>query len=233
MISAIIVAAGNGMRMKNSLRKQYLLLAGRPILAHTLLAFDACSLIENIILVVPKEDFNYCNENVLSSITLRNNVTLISGGAKRQDSVYNGLLAIDNKSANIVVIHDGVRPFVSPEQLTACIIGAKKYGACILGIPVDSTLKQINNSGYVDKTIERDTIWLAQTPQAFQHSLLIKAYDKARQEDFSGTDDAMLVERLGGSVKVISGSKHNIKITTREDLELARAILENEDRATH
>ncbi|MDA3821075.1 MAG: 2-C-methyl-D-erythritol 4-phosphate cytidylyltransferase [Bacteroidales bacterium] len=233
MISAIIVAAGKGMRMKNSLRKQYLLLAGRPILAHTLLAFDACSLIENIILVVPKEDFNYCNKNVLSSITLRNNVTLISGGAKRQDSVYNGLLSIDNKSANIVVIHDGVRPLVSPEQLTACIIGAKKYGACILGIPVDSTLKQINNSGYVDKTIERDTIWLAQTPQAFQHSLLIKAYDKARQEDFSGTDDAMLVERLGGSVKVISGSKHNIKITIREDLELARAILENEDRVTH
>ena len=233
MISAIIMAAGKGMRMKNSLRKQYLLLAGRPVLAHTLLAFDACSLIENIILVIPKDDFDYCNENVLSSITLRNNVTLISGGAKRQDSVYNGLLAIDNKSANIVVIHDGVRPLVSPEQLTACIIGAKKYGACILGIPVDSTLKQINNLGYVDKTIERDTIWLAQTPQAFQHSLLIKAYDKARQEDFSGTDDAMLVERLGGSVKVISGSKHNIKITTREDLELARAILENEDRVTH
>jgi len=233
MISAIIVAAGKGTRMKNSLRKQYLLLAGRPVLAHTLLVFDACSLIENIILVVPKEDFNYCDENVLSLITLRNNVTLISGGAKRQDSVYNGLLAIDNKSANIVVIHDGVRPFVSPEQLNACVIGAKKYGACILGIPVDSTLKQINNSGYVDKTIERDTIWLAQTPQAFQHSLLIKAYDKARQEDFSGTDDAMLVERLGGSVKVISGSKHNIKITTREDLELARAILENEDRVTH
>lgn len=232
MISAIIVAAGKGMRMKNSLRKQYLLLAGRPILAHTLLVFDTCSLIENIILVVPKDDFDYCNENVLSSITLRNNVTLISGGAKRQDSVYNGLLAIDNKSANIVVIHDGVRPIVSPEQLTACIIGAKKYGACILGIPVDSTLKQINNSGYVDKTIERDTIWLAQTPQAFQHSLLIKAYDKARQEDFSGTDDAMLVERLGGSVKVVSGSKHNIKITTREDLELAKAILKNEDRVT-
>jgi len=232
MISAIIVAAGKGMRMKNSLRKQYLLLAGRPILAHTLLAFDACSLIENIILVVPKEDFDYCNENVLSSITLRNNVTLISGGAKRQDSVYNGLLAIDNKSANIVVIHDGVRPFVSPEQLTACVIGAKQYGACILGIPADSTLKRVNNSGYVDKTIERDTIWLAQTPQAFQQSLLIKAYDKARQEDFSGTDDAMLVERLGGSVKVISGSKHNIKITTREDLELAKAILENEDRVT-
>ncbi|MBW2568901.1 MAG: 2-C-methyl-D-erythritol 4-phosphate cytidylyltransferase [Deltaproteobacteria bacterium] len=226
MISAIIVAAGKGMRMKNSLRKQYLLLAGRPVLAHTLLVIDACSLIENIILVVPKDDFDYCNENVLSPITLKNNVTLIPGGAERQDSVYNGLMAVDSKSANIIVIHDGVRPLVSSEQLTACIIGAKEYGACILGIPVDSTLKQVDNSGYVDKTIERDPIWLAQTPQAFQYSLLIKAHDKARQEDFSGTDDALLVERLGVNVKVISGSKHNIKITTREDLELAKAILE-------
>ncbi len=210
--------------MKNSLRKQYLLLAGRPILAHTLLVFDACSLIENIILVVPKEDFDYCNKNILSSITLGNNITLVPGGAKRQDSVYNGLLAVDGKSASIVVIHDGVRPFVSPEQLTACIVGAKECGACILGISADSTLKQVNNSGYVDKTIKRDTIWLAQTPQAFQYNLLIKAHDKARQEDFSGTDDALLVERLGGNVKVISGSKHNIKITTMEDLEIAKAI---------
>ena len=224
MVSAIIVAAGKGMRMKSSLRKQYLLLAGRPVLAHTLLVFDACNLIENIILVVPKEDFDYCTENVLSPITLRNNVTLVSGGAKRQKSVYNGLLAVDSKSANIVVIHDGVRPFVSPEQLTACIIAAKDCGACILGIPADSTVKQVNNSGYVDKTIERDRIWLAQTPQAFQYSLLIKAHDKARREGFSGTDDALLVERLGGNVKVISGSKHNIKITTREDLALAKAI---------
>ena len=225
MISAIIVAAGKGIRMDDTVRKQYLLLAGRPILGHTLPAFDVCNLIDKIFLVVPEEDFEFCHKNILSPLNLQKKVGLVSGGTERQDSVYNGLLAIDNKGG-IVVIHDGVRPFISPEQLAACINGAKEHGACILGIPAYDTVKSVSSSGYIDKTLERDTIWLAQTPQAFKYDLIIKAHENAKQEGFTGTDDAMLVERLGINVRVIRGNRYNIKITTREDLLLARAILQ-------
>ena len=224
MVFAIIVAAGKGVRMNDPMRKQYLLLAGRPILGHTLLAFDACHLIDKIFLVIPEEDLDFCNKNILYPLKLQKKVVLVSGGAQRQESVYNGLLAIDNNES-IVIIHDGVRPFVSPEQLAACIAGAKVFGACILGLPASDTLKSVNSSGYIDKTLERDTVWFAQTPQAFQYTVIRKAHENARQEGYTGTDDALLVERLGKKIKVISGSRNNIKITTREDLVFAQSLI--------
>ncbi len=223
MISAIIVAAGKGIRMNNTVRKQYLLLAERPILSHTLSAFDACNLINKIFLVVPEQDFEFCHKNILSPLKLQKKVRLVSGGTERQNSVYNGLLSID--AGSMVVIHDGVRPFINSEQLTACINGAKEHGACILGIPAYDTVKSINRSGYIDKTLERNAIWLAQTPQVFKYDLIIKAHEHAKQEGFTGTDDAMLVERLGINVRIIRGNRYNIKITTAEDLLLAKAIL--------
>ena len=223
MISAIIVAAGKGIRMNNTVRKQYLLLAGRPILSHTLSAFDACNLINNILLVVPEQDFEFCHKDILSPLKLQKKVRLVSGGTERQNSVYNGLLSID--AGSMVVIHDGVRPFINSKQLAACINGAKEHGACILGIPAYDTVKSINSSGYIDKTLERNTIWLAQTPQAFKYDLIMKAHENAKQEGFTGTDDAMLVERLGINVRIIRGNRYNIKITTAEDLLLAKAIL--------
>ncbi|MDO9565631.1 MAG: 2-C-methyl-D-erythritol 4-phosphate cytidylyltransferase [Candidatus Desulfaltia sp.] len=225
MISAIIVAAGKGVRMNDKLRKQYLLLAGRPILAYSLMAFDLCDLIDCIILVVPQKDIDYCWKNIVAPLKLRKKIDLVPGGEKRQDSVYNGLMAADKDAAEIVVIHDGVRPFVSQEQAAACIAGAKEYGACILGIPVDDTLKQVNTSGFICSTLKRDNILLAQTPQAFKYDLIIKAHENAKTKGFACTDDASLVEILGEKVKIVYGSKRNIKITSREDLVFATALL--------
>lgn len=225
MIPAIIVAAGKGIRMNDKLRKQFILLAGRPILAYSVLAFDACDLIDCIILVVPKKDIDYCWKDIVVPLNLCKKINLVSGGEKRQDSVYNGLMAVDKDAAEIVVIHDGVRPFVSHEQIAACITGAKDYGACILAIHADDTLKQVDRSGFICNTLERDDILLAQTPQAFQYDLIIKAHENARREGFTGTDDASLVERLGENIKIIYGSKQNIKITNREDLVFATALI--------
>ncbi len=225
MIPAIIVAAGKGIRMNDKLRKQYILLAGRPILVYSVLAFDACDLIDCIILVVPKKDIDYCWKDIVVPLNLCKKINLVPGGEKRQDSVYNGLMAVDKDAAEIVVIHDGVRPFVSQDQVAACITGAKDYGACILAIHADDTLKQVDRSGFICNTLERDDILLAQTPQAFQYDLIIKAHENARREGFTGTDDASLVERLGENIKIIYGSKQNIKITNREDLVFATALI--------
>jgi len=230
MVSAIIVAGGKGTRMNGKTRKQFLPLEGLPILSRTLFIFDTCDEIDRVFLVVPEEELDYSHTNILLPINIKKEVQIIAGGPRRQDSVYNGLVAVKNEAPDskkeIVVIHDGVRPFVKRSHITACIDGARKDGACALGIPAEDTLKQADTSGFVETTIRRDGIWLAQTPQAFELSLLLKAHEDANQEGYTGTDDASLVERLGKRVKIIPGSKFNIKITTREDLQLARAIFE-------
>ncbi|MEA3436084.1 MAG: 2-C-methyl-D-erythritol 4-phosphate cytidylyltransferase [Thermodesulfobacteriota bacterium] len=223
MVSAVIVAAGKGIRMNDTVRKQYLPLAGRPVLAHCLTSFEECNFINKIILVVPEDDFDFCKKEILPVGSEK--TRLIPGGKKRQDSVYNGLLAAEeNKS--IVVIHDGVRPFINIEMLELCISGAREVGACILGIPVQDTVKQVEDSGHIIKTLERDTLWLAQTPQAFQYDIIRKAHENAGLKGYAGTDDAFLVEKMGKHVKIIKGSKNNIKITIREDLRLAEAMLQ-------
>ena len=225
MVSAIIVAAGKGIRMKSTMRKQYLDLSGRPVLAHSIMAFDSCSQVAEIYLVVPKEDIEYCQNKILSLLDLKNQINLVHGGAKRQDSVYNGLQSID-KDTETVVIHDGVRPLIHPEELKECILGSKKYGACILGTPASDTLKRVDKSGIIEATLPRENIWLAQTPQAFQYDLILKAHETARRDGYVGTDDASLVERLGADVKIINGSRFNIKITQKEDLAVAKAMFD-------
>ena len=130
-----------------------------------------------------------------------------------------------SQKTDTVVIHDGVRPFVRPEELAACIAGVEETGACILGIPVSDTLKHMGKTGHIEKTFARDNVWLAQTPQVFKYEFILKAHEKARRDGFRGTDDALLLERLGVDVKIIPGSKTNIKITTPQDLVLAEAIL--------
>jgi 2-C-methyl-D-erythritol 4-phosphate cytidylyltransferase len=225
MVSAIIVAAGKGIRMKGTMRKQYLDLSGRPVLAHSIMAFDSCTLVAEIYLVVPKEDVEYCQNKILSLLDLKNQINLVHGGAKRQDSVYNGLQAIA-KNTDTVVIHDGVRPLIHPEELKECILGSKKYGACILGTPASDTLKRVDKSGIIEATLPRENIWLAQTPQAFQYDLILKAHETARRDGYVGTDDASLVERLGANVKIINGGRFNIKITKKEDLAVAKAMFD-------
>jgi 2-C-methyl-D-erythritol 4-phosphate cytidylyltransferase len=225
MVAAIIVAAGKGVRMQDSMRKQYLPLAGLPILAHTLTVFGKCDLVSDIYLVIPRDDFDFCREHILNRIKLVGNVNLVAGGARRQDSVYRGLQQID-PDCSIVIIHDGVRPIVQHDQIAACINGAGKFGSCILGIPVYDTLKQVDKSGNIVNTTARDAIWLAQTPQVFRYELIKKAHDQARMDGYQGTDDASLVERMGAAVRIIHGSRSNIKITNKEDLKIARALLE-------
>ena len=224
MIAAIIVAAGKGTRLQGSLPKQYLPLAGLPILAHTLAVWGKCESVVQIYLVVPRDDFDFCREHILDRIRLAAGVHLVAGGARRQQSVYRGLEQVD-PGCSIVVIHDGVRPFVPPGRISACIKGAQQFGACILGIPAYDTLKQVDASGNIVKTTARDAIWLAQTPQAFRYDLIKAAHDQARLDGYQGTDDASLVERLGQPVRIIHGSRSNLKITTKEDLEMARALV--------
>jgi len=224
MVSAIIVAAGQGTRMPGAQRKQYLSLAGIPILTRTLAVFDKCDRIKQIILVVPQDDFNFCQKNILEPAELTSKITMVPGGERRQESVFNGLKEVD-ATCSIVVIHDGVRPFVQNEQLIECIDGARESGACIMGVPAYETLKQVDASDHILRTLKRDDVWLAQTPQAFRHALIRKAHDRARLEGYSATDDACLVERSGAPVKIITGSRNNIKITVKEDLEMADWIL--------
>lgn len=221
---AIIVAAGKGIRLKGALRKQYIALDGVPIIRHTLNVFDRCQRVNPIIMVLPKADLNFCRNKILLNANLEKDVILVAGGEERQDSVYNGLKAIDSDDG-IVLIHDGVRPFVKQEHLIACINGAAEFGACILGIPAFDTVKKVNATNGITQTLERDALWLAQTPQAFQVKMIKKAHETAKQEGFIATDDASVVERLGKTVKIIPGSRNNIKITDPEDLKLARALL--------
>lgn len=225
-VYAIIVAAGKGIRLKDAVRKQYVALDGIPILGRTLNIFDSCQRVNQIIGVVPKEDIDFCRHEILMSAKLQKDVIWVAGGAERQDSVFNGLKAIETDDG-IVLIHDGVRPFVSQEHLVACIKGAAEFGACILGIPAFDTVKKVNSTNEITQSLKRDTLWLAQTPQAFKVKLIKKAHEKAKHEGFMGTDDASLVERLGEVIKIIPGSRSNIKITHREDLKLAQAILKD------
>jgi len=222
-ISAVIVAGGKGERMQSSIRKQYLVLGKLPVLSHTIAAFDSSPLIQAIFLVVPETDLDFCVSEVLAPINPRKRVCLVPGGKHRQASVYNGLCAI-NDTDGIVVIHDGVRPFISGRQIEAVVHCTEKDGACIIGIPAADTLKKIDEDGCIAHTVARQSIWLAQTPQAFQYHLIKKAHDLALSEGVIGTDDASLLERLGIRVRMIPGSPNNIKITTPEDLLMAQAI---------
>ncbi len=223
MAAAVIVAAGSGRRMRTRLRKQYLPLAGRPVLARTLAVFDSCPKIEQICLVIPAEDFDYCRRNILEPQKFGTEIVLAAGADSRQGSVFNGLQQVDDR-CGIVAIHDGVRPLVRTDQLMACIEGAAQSGACILAVPAFDTLKQVDASGRIAKTLARERIWLAQTPQAFELELIRKAHGLARREGYAGTDDASLVERLGAPVTIITGSRSNIKITDSEDLQIARCL---------
>jgi len=225
MVSAIIVASGKGIRMEGTMRKQYLDLSGRPVLAHSIMTFDSCSLVDEIFLVIPREDVEYCKKKIISLLDLKNHINLVHGGDKRQNSVYNGLKAI-TKNTETVVIHDGVRPFIQPEDLKECILVSKKYGACILGIPASDTLKRVNKSDIIETTLSRENIWLAQTPQAFKYDLIFKAHETAQRDGYVGTDDASLVERMGEDVKIINGGRFNIKITKKEDLAIAKAMFD-------
>jgi 2-C-methyl-D-erythritol 4-phosphate cytidylyltransferase len=224
MISALIVAAGQGLRMGSAQRKQYLQLCGSPVLVHTLRAFDQCPDIRSILVVVPPSEMDFCETEILPAASLNNKVKLIAGGRRRQDSVFNGLQYLGD-AQGVVLIHDGVRPLVSMALIQACIQGAMQWGACIPGVQAVDTLKQIDTQGNILGTMPRESICLAQTPQAFSLPIIRRAHLEARRLGREATDDASLVEALGMPVHAIVGSRENIKITTPEDLAYAEALL--------
>lgn len=225
--TAIIVAGGQGLRMQMPQRKQYLELDGLPVLAHTLKKFVTCPLISDICLVIPSEDHDYCLNSIIQPLSPLKPIRLVSGGNERQQSVFNGLKAIDLKPDDVVLIHDGVRPFVTHQHIKDCIDSAIECGAAILAIPVSDTLKMADDCGMVEKTLDRYRIWAAQTPQAFSFGLIWQAHETAILNNVLGTDDASLVENLGKKVRLVQGSRNNLKITTQEDVLLARNLLRN------
>lgn len=224
MNTAIIVAAGQGTRMGGAVCKQYLPLNGLPILARTLSVFTRSNLFQEIILVVAASEMANCRHRILEGLPGAQSIRLVAGGRERQESVCNGIEACRAREDDIVIIHDGVRPFVSRDILERCLEGVQKNGACIAAIPTSDTLKVVNTGGLISETLPRANIWQAQTPQGFRLGLIREAHRLARHEGFSGTDDAQLMERLGQGVAIVTGSRFNIKVTTPEDLPLAEAI---------
>ncbi len=226
----IIAAAGKGLRMGSEIKKQYLFLDGIPILARTMLAFDKCDHIHEIILVIPKEDKEYCKKYIIGPFEFIKKIHLVQGGEKRQDSVLNGLKFIKNKkiknkkNKTIVLIHDGVRPFVDQRIIKDCIKNAIKYGACIPGVKITDTIKEVVSGSIIKKTLRRERLYKAQTPQAFKFDLILSAFDHALKTFFSGTDEASIIEHFGARVHIIKGSELNIKITTSEDFVLGKHL---------
>ncbi|RJQ68492.1 MAG: 2-C-methyl-D-erythritol 4-phosphate cytidylyltransferase [Desulfobacteraceae bacterium] len=223
MIAALIVAAGKGVRMGTGLRKQYLSLGGQTILAHTLKKFDQCPMVDHIVMAVPQDEMAFCRREIIDPLRMRAHTELVAGGARRQDSVCNGLDVLTEEG--IVLIHDGVRPLVSRNLIEACIQGAQRWDACIPVLGVTDTLKKINPQGHIEATVPREGLCMAQTPQAFRATLIKQVHQTARRNGWTATDDASLVERAGGVVHVISGSPINIKITTPDDLRWAETLL--------
>lgn len=223
MIYAVIVAGGIGSRMKAAVRKQYLKLGGLPILAHTLLAFDRHPDLDRIVLVVPEDDLIRCRADVLAPLCLAHDVQLVAGGRRRQDSVFNGLSALD-VSDGTVMIQDAVRPFVRVSLMNACLAGARKTGGCIPAIPPADTLKRVGGDGMIVGTLNRQQVRLAQTPQTFSLDLIRDAHQLAAQRGITATDDAAIAEGAGVRVTVVPGDPDNIKITTPSDLWIAKGI---------
>ncbi|WP_082672875.1 2-C-methyl-D-erythritol 4-phosphate cytidylyltransferase [Paenibacillus senegalimassiliensis] len=216
-IGVIVVAAGRGTRMGTVESKQYLMLEDKPIIIHTLEAFDRHPLISQIVLVTGEQDVDRC-QAWIAEYGMRGHIQVIAGGAERQHSVYQGLLQL---STPWVLVHDGVRPFVAAEHITACCEAVKAHGAAVLAVPVKDTIKQAEEQDWVASTLDRRLLWSIQTPQAFRLKDLLAAHEQAEAQDFVGTDDSMLVERLGIRVKLVEGDYRNIKLTTPEDLDYA------------
>jgi 2-C-methyl-D-erythritol 4-phosphate cytidylyltransferase len=220
---AIIAAAGTGNRMASDRPKQFLLLAGTPIVIHTLKPFEQCDSIHDVIVVLPAaESAGFLS--LAEKFGLRKVSRVVPGGVTRADSVKRGLMAIRSATAEIVAVHDGVRPFVTVEEIERTVAAAKSNGAAILVAPVTDTIKEVNPPSVV-KTLDRTALRRALTPQCFQYELLREAYQQADVNDPSLTDESALIEQLGKPVSIVEGSGRNIKITTAEDLVMAEAIL--------
>lgn len=222
-VSAVIVAAGSGKRMGANKNKLLLLLRGKSILSYTLSAFENTDSIDEIVLVVSEND-RECIEEIVKKENIGKLKCIALGGQTRQQSVYNGLLAV-SRDAEIVAIHDGARCFITPDVITKTVNEALLHGAAAAGCRLHDTLKVSSKDGFITDTLNRDEVWRIQTPQTFQYNLILKAHKAAIADSFVGTDDCILAERHGIPIKIVDGGFDNIKITTQEDLLFAEGIL--------
>jgi 2-C-methyl-D-erythritol 4-phosphate cytidylyltransferase len=227
-VGAIIAAAGFGRRMKTDRPKQFLALNGTPIILHTIRKFDACPTVDYVIVTAPREAVEEVRQ-LVDAAGLKKPVTVVEGGERRQDSVAMGLQHLA-AGTEIVAVHDGVRPFVSVEDIENVIRQAERTGAAILGVPIVDTVKQVERD-VIELTLTREHLVLAQTPQVFRTEILKQAFASAAKDEYYGTDESSLVERIGHPVAVVRGSERNIKITRPSDLTLARAFMEEENTA--
>jgi len=231
MIAAIITAAGKGTRLKSNISKQFMNIYDKPILAHSINVFQNSSKIKEIYVAVPKEYMNFCRESIIEKYSFTKVKELVCGGNTRQESVYNTLRKI-RPGCRIVSIHDGVRPLVTTSEINMLINSLVRLNkkdprlkGIIMAAPAYETVKKINEKNFIDATISRNQVCFAQTPQTFFFDSILEAHKKAIEDNFVGTDDAGLIERLGWKVKVVLGRHENIKITTPLDLFLAELII--------
>ena len=227
MNGVVIVAAGTGSRMNMGINKQFIKLKGKEIIAYTIEKFYNNSNIDDIVVVVKEDEAEFFDKEIIEKYNFKN-IKIAYGGKERQDSVYNGLKLLDEK-CDVVLIHDGARPFVSDKIIDNSIEKVKEHKAIVVGVPVKDTIKVIDNDKNIVDTPNRSVLWAVQTPQTFSYKILIDAYKDAYKSGFYGTDDAMLVERIGYKVKMIEGSYNNIKITTQEDLNVSSQLLNIQD----
>lgn len=225
---AIVLAAGQGKRMKSRIQKQFLLIKGKPVLYYSLNCFEKSQYVDEIILVTQEECREYCQREIVDKYGFYKVTHIIAGGRERYDSVYQGLLAAEE--CDYVYIHDGARPFITEEILKRASDAVHQDGACVVAVPSKDTVKISDAHGAVVNTPDRSFVWSIQTPQAFSYSLIRTAYEEIRKINMDGiTDDSMVVEQtMDCKIQLVEGSYHNIKITTPEDIRLAEAILEEQ-----
>ncbi|KXG08707.1 2-C-methyl-D-erythritol 4-phosphate cytidylyltransferase [Anoxybacillus sp. P3H1B] len=221
LYQVVIPAAGQGKRMKAGMNKLLIELQHQPVIIHTLKVFEQDDDCRGIIMVVNETERPLFVE-LLKKFGIKKVISIVSGGIERQHSVYNGLQAV--KEGEIVLIHDGARPFIRLEKIHELVKEAQEHGAAIPAVPMKDTVKKVRN-GMAEETVERSSLWAVQTPQAFRVSLVLEAHKRAQEEGYIGTDDASLVERMGKKVKIVEGDYRNIKLTTPDDLLFAEAIL--------
>lgn len=225
MNGVVIVAAGTGSRMKKDINKQFIKLKNKEIVAHTIEKFYNSENIDDIVVVIREDEEEYFNKNIKEKYGFTN-IKVAYGGNERQDSVFNGIKML-KKECDVVLIHDGARPFVTDDIIKRSINKANEHNAIVVGVKVKDTIKVVSDNGNIVDTPNRSYLWAVQTPQVFKYDIITKAYEDAYNNNYYGTDDAMLVERIGYNVKMIEGSYNNIKITTQEDLEFGEQILKN------
>ncbi len=223
-VVALVPAAGRGTRIGGPTAKQFIALGGQPLLVHALRVLQASAPVSEVILAVPDAEREYCLREVVERHGFSKVTTIVPGGAQRQDSVRHALVAVEDE-AEIILIHDAVRPFLTVDMIERVVRRAGEVGAAIVGVPMRDTVKEVGPDWLIKQTKDRRHLWLAQTPQAFRAGLLSEVHRKAHLEGVHATDDAQLLEHFGHPVAVVEGSMENIKITRPEDLIIGEAIL--------